>query len=617
MERPPLIDKAKEASKEKRWFDVESIVRDALEETPNSVEALHLMAQCLSNTDRQEEAAGVLKTLLEISPSDRAARLSMASLSWHLGLFEQCAGHCSVLLEDEPENSHLWNSLGLCYMALNRSEDAVPCLEKASLLQPQVFAFKQNLGKAFEKGHRPALAVEAYRQALGIVPRSADCLYGLAKMSFALGNVNEAQKSIDSLAGIRELTTEEQLLRCEILLLSERADEALSYVVRVIESDPNHAGARLIKAVSLQQKGKHEESVLELHAAIEIDPEFPTPYLHLVHSKRFEKSDQTLIDTMLSLSKRTDRRPADIALIHFALGKAYDELEEFERAMKSFDQGHGILKELEGKHFNPEEMRHTIDWLIATFTKASLEQRRVPSLDTELPLFIVGLQRSGTTLTETILSSHSRIKAGGEIPFWDKEAPKVIRTETRLIQAEFAADAANRYLSKLEAMSMGANRVTDKLPSNFQNIGLLHALFPNAHFVHCRRHPADNCLSFYMNMLTGTNFLHDKGDIVFAYRQYARLMVHWRSVLPDDRLFEVDYEGLIADQEGVTRNLIDFCGLEWEDACLYPEKNDRIISTASHWQARQPLYKNSLERWRRYEPWLGEFRELLEAPPPH
>ena len=143
-------------------------------------------------------------------------------------------------------------------------------------------------------------------------------------------------------------------------------------------------------------------------------------------------------------------------------------------------------------------------------------------------------------------------------------------------------------------------------------LGLIHRILPNATLIHCRRHPVDTALSIFT-----TNFDYeyaaDRGDLVFFFRQYQRLMAHWRQVLPPDRLIDVDYEALVADPEPQARRLIAACGLDWDDACLEPHRNTRKITTASLWQARQPIYRTSVERWRRYEQWLGEFRELLPA----
>ncbi len=158
-----------------------------------------------------------------------------------------------------------------------------------------------------------------------------------------------------------------------------------------------------------------------------------------------------------------------------------------------------------------------------------------------------------------------------------------------------------------------AARVTDKSPSNFLWIGLIRSVFPGARIIHCRRHPVDTCLSIYFtNFGTPMPFANDKADLAFYWRHYAELMSHWRTVLSGERFHEVDYEQLVTDPETVTRRLIDFCGLGWDDACLRPEANGRVVRTASMWQVRQPIFRSSIDRWRCYEPWLGELRGLLD-----
>ena len=162
----------------------------------------------------------------------------------------------------------------------------------------------------------------------------------------------------------------------------------------------------------------------------------------------------------------------------------------------------------------------------------------------------------------------------------------------------------------LRALGPGAKRITDKAPDNFLSLGLIHRVFPNATLIHCRRHPVDNALSMFTTNIDFA-YMSNRSDLVFVFRQYRRLMAHWRDVLPADRFVEVDYEALVADPELQARRLIAACGLEWNDACLKPHRNRRAIHTASVWQARQPIYRTSVERWRHYEPWLGELRELF------
>jgi hypothetical protein len=180
------------------------------------------------------------------------------------------------------------------------------------------------------------------------------------------------------------------------------------------------------------------------------------------------------------------------------------------------------------------------------------------------------------------------------------------------LSAEAGHGLSREYLALLRGIGPRAARVIDKAPFNHLRLGLVHLLLPETRIIHCRRHPVDTCLSIYFTLFKGRmDFAGAKADLVFAYRQYARLMEHWRAVFPRERFIELEYEDLIADREAVTRRLIAFTGLDWDDACLMPERNQRTVRTASVWQARQPVYTTSVARWRRYEPWLGVLRELL------
>jgi hypothetical protein len=223
------------------------------------------------------------------------------------------------------------------------------------------------------------------------------------------------------------------------------------------------------------------------------------------------------------------------------------------------------------------------------------------------------MPRSGTTLVEQILSSHPRIAGAGELPFWRQQAIALDEVDhPGTIDEAASRRIAGEYLAVLRHSSAMAARITDKMPFNFLWIGLIRLVFPHARFIHCRRHPVDTCLSIYCTSLESIRgFAGDRDDLVFFYREYTRLMDHWRAVLPIDRFIEVDYESLTADLENQARRLIAFCGLEWDAACLRPEQNSRTVQTASKWQARQPIYRSSVERWRSYEPWLGSLRDLM------
>lgn len=229
-----------------------------------------------------------------------------------------------------------------------------------------------------------------------------------------------------------------------------------------------------------------------------------------------------------------------------------------------------------------------------------------------MPLLVLGMMRSGTTLVEQILSSHPEIGTGGELLFWMQNARMTLDAQDAP-QMQRLVQIIDGYLALLRSVAPGKSRVIDKTPANYLLLGAIHLAFPKAKIVHCRRNPVDTCLSIYMQSYSvSPDFAHDRGNIVFMYQQYKRLMEHWRRTISPEAMLEVDYEDLVADREAVTRQMIDFCGLGWSEECLKHERNAGLIRTSSVWQARQPIYKTSVERWRNYEPWLGDFRLLIQ-----
>jgi hypothetical protein len=228
----------------------------------------------------------------------------------------------------------------------------------------------------------------------------------------------------------------------------------------------------------------------------------------------------------------------------------------------------------------------------------------------ETPVLIVGLPRSGTTLLERVVSSHQGVVGCGELDFWSEHGPVWSNASTDRL-AKVAAPLRESYLRVLRERAPNALRATDKMPFNFFWVGLVHLLLPKARFVFSLRNPVDTCLSIYTTPLRASlGFPSSLGDLAWYYRLHLRLLDHWRAVLPPDRWLDVHYEGVVTELDKTARRLIAFCGLEWDPACLRPEDNPDEVRTASSWQARQPIYRSSLERWRRYEPWLSELRAL-------
>ena len=544
--------------------------------------------------------------------SDLAELKQQATTFWRSQNFAGAIQCLRKVVELEPQNGHVWNSLAICLTAVRRHAEAVGCFKEATRLEPSVVAFQCNLGRACAADEKLFDAMHAFRRALALNPASEDGLKGLIDTAGRLGRLEEQVDALYALGELRPLLIDERLMRAEVQFRLSRQDAALADVETVLELEPDHAGAHLLRAVILQQQGKHAVAVGDLYQAIQINPNFAPAYWYLTQSMRFSENERPLVTKMEAAAAVSSLQVADQGILQFALGSAYNDLGEYERAMAAFNRANAISRSLGTVHFNADNFERSIDDIIAIFCPEMFDRHSELAVNTELPLFVVGMPRSGTTLVESILSSHPLVAAGGELPFWTNVVPMILGSSPRAIDVKKAQESRDRYLALLRTISPQSQRVTDKQPYNFLHVGLLHLLYPYARFVHCRRHPVDTCLSLFSTSFnTPPVFSYSKKNLVFAYRQYLRLMAHWRSVITREALLEVEYEELVLNQEPTTHRLIESCGLDWNVACLKPEKNERVITTMSHWQARQTVYSSSIERWRHYEPWLEEFQELF------
>jgi hypothetical protein len=297
--------------------------------------------------------------------------------------------------------------------------------------------------------------------------------------------------------------------------------------------------------------------------------------------------------------------------LHLAIGKAAEDLGDCGLAMQHFDTADAVRRG--SGSFDSATFSTEIDRLIARATPELIA--RAPELGSRdaTPVLIIGMPRSGTTLVEQIVSMHPEVGAGGELHFWNQRGAEWHRSVAAGNEGPFLAEAAADYLGVLRAIAPTAARVTDKMPFNFLWAGLIHLAFPRAIIIHCRRTAIDTALSIHQtHFYPGLAFPTGGAELVAYFRSYQRLIDHWRSVLPADRCMEVGYEDLTRAPEPVIRRIIAACGLAWHDACLRPESNPRAVKTPSKWQTRQPIYSTSIARWRRYEPWLGPLRALVE-----
>jgi len=461
------------------------------------------------------------------------------------------------------------------------------------------------LACALEIEGRITEAAHLYRQAIALLPNAGIANANLGYLMLIHGNAAGAYECLE-----RALTTTVISANSPPVVPTFSPD---SLPGPAGNTDDKHASsACLLLGLKLQESGRFAEARSCFAHSIRLNRCNGSAYHALSQANKVTGRDLEFVRLMEDALKEHSLGYADRSSLHFALGKAMDDLEQYEGAMAHFDEANRLALLLPGAKFSREGFKADIDSVIATYTKKAISEKRELDSKSELPLLIVGMMRSGTTLVEQIVSSHADVTAGEEQVFWRDHGYRYLRAGASLPTAGEAKLLAEAYEGCLREIGGKSLRVTDKMPQNFMAAGLVHLLFPEVRSVCCRRNPVDTCLSIYMTQFRhGLPFTNSREDIVFFYRQFDRLVSHWRNVIPPDRFTELSYEALLTDRELTTRNLIEYCGLSWDQACLHPEDNQRAVRTASMWQVRQPVYATSMDRWRRYEPWLGAFAELI------
>jgi tetratricopeptide (TPR) repeat protein len=357
--------------------------------------------------------------------------------------------------------------------------------------------------------------------------------------------------------------------------------------------------------------GRFDEAEGLLRNALAVNPELPEALTSLAFLRKMSPGDVLWRDA----AERVLARGVAVAHainLHHALGKYYDDVNNFDAAFRHHRLGNELARRTRVR-YDRAEMTQRVTRTLAAFDRDALAALAHDGLASERPVFVVGMPRSGTSLTEQILASHSQVHGAGELLYWifAADAERAASSERR---AATITELGRTYLEGLEAQAHGAARVIDKLPVNFRNVGLIHAALPGARFIHLERNSLDTCLSIYFQGFSAAHpYATDFGDLAHYYCEYRRLMAHWRAVLPSQTLLEVRYEDLIDDPEVWSRRMLMHIGLPWDPRCLEFHRTDRPVLTASNWQVRQPISRNSIDRWRRYERFLGPLREALGA----
>jgi tetratricopeptide (TPR) repeat protein len=510
----------------------------------------------------------------------------------------------------QPSDPHIQHDLGLACLETGLVPESIAAFQRAVASNPRYADAYFRLGIAQEKLGDVRSAIVAYHHATELLPTLTEAWYRAGALVHTMGHRDEAIGCFHRAAKSGPKTRFGRLGAARALLTQDRDVEAKRVLQQTLALDPANALAHDLLGNLLAEGGRFEEARDCFTRAVAIAPLMAGSYYDLVRCRPVTTADTGLIERMQEALATPGLEVAHCMRVHLALGKAADDLGRHALAMRHFDAADALR---EGSAaFDSTAFDTEINRLIGRCTPVSIGRASALGISDATPVFIIGMPRSGTTLVEQIISSHPEVRAGGELNFWNERGAAWHRCGPAGSEAPFLHQAAADYLRVLRAIGPKSARVTDKMPFNFLWAGLIHLAFPRATIIHCRRAAIDTALSIHQTLFhPGLAFPTGGSKLVAYFRSYQRLTDHWRRVLPPDRFIEVEYEQLTGDPEPVIRRIIAACGLAWNDACLRPERNPRSVKTPSKWQTRQPIYRHSVERWRRYEPWLGPLRALL------
>lgn len=560
-----------------------------------------------------EGAIELFEAVVKDEPTNADALVWLSNVLGRVGRCDEAVAVSERLLRLHPNNPEALFNLGTAYLGAGSHEKAVDALTRAIRLRPGIPIMHFHLGNALMALGRNREAAANFLRASELAPEVAKNWIGLAQARLAEVDHEGAKTAAARAMKLEPNAPIPLALYAQVLFDDDRNDEAIELLDKALEADPTCADAHANLGYILQVTGQLERCRTHLARALELDPKLAPPYFCLSEMHRFESEDDPLLQGMETLSREPSVPLLGQCMLRYGLGKAYQDLERYETAMGHFDEGNRLNAALHqrGTKWDRAAFKESVDRTIQEYDARFLESNRAHGSPSELPVLIVGMIRSGTTLTEQILSSHRDVAGAGELHFWFDNINESLDRETGQLRTEGMRDLADRYVALLHSKGGRAARVTDKMPGNYAMMGPIHAHLPNARFIHVRRNPIDTCLSIWTTYIRNPiEYAYDRDNIVFAYQQYLRAMEHWRSVMPPDRLLEITYEDLVSDPAPVVRRMLEFCGLDWDDACLRPEENVRSVNTPSLWRVRQRIDRTAVEKWRRYEPWLGEFAAL-------
>ncbi len=628
----------------------EARCRAALAAYPRDVNMLALLGALLVKLERHEEAEATLRQAIADAPTFAKPHEDLG----HLLVQSNRAGEAVPLLERatrlDPKLDMAWFTLGRALAMLGRGAEADVAFERSFDLSPERRLMA--LAAEHQKEGRIEEAEHLYRRVLRHNPRNVDALRLLALVALRAERADEAegllQRAIelapDFLAAILDLgrlrkeqdrygealecfdraisldpgSVQAHYLRGATLAPASFTEEAVAAYRQCLALRPDHVGALLGLGHVLKAVGRYDEAVASYLECVRHSPDSGETYWSLANLKTYRFDDATVADMERRAANPAQSASSEVNFL-FALGKAYEDRGDFGRAWEFYRTGNA--RQRAQVFYDPLQTETMNDRLVRVFTEDFLRSQEGAGLEDPAPIFIMGLPRSGSTLLEQVLASHSQVEGTSELPYLGRVATWLNRNRAdginypeavRELGPDHFRALGRDYLRHAQMhRRAGAPYFIDKMPNNFPSIGFLSLILPQAKVIDARRHPLDACLSCYRQLFAkGQAFTYDLTEIGEYYLQYQRMMDHWAAVLPG-RVLTVQYEEVVSDFGAQVRRLLAFCGLPWEDACLKFYESERPVRTPSSEQVRQPIYRRSVGHWRNYAAQLDELLTVI------
>jgi tetratricopeptide (TPR) repeat protein len=595
----------------------------ALAADPCNSDAYNNRANALLDLGRADKALKDYDRALSIKPACARALNNRGNALIDLGRPDEALASYEAALALTPHSAEALSNRGNALRALKRCEEAVASYRAALALAPDNSVVHNNLGSALMDLGSPADALASFDAALALSPGYVQALCNRAFALLELKRAPEALASCEAALALDRACVEAHNGRGDALARLGREEEALESYERAISLRPSDALAHNNKGLALFQLGRFETGEAEIETAIELAPENLQFYYNLALSRRFRSGDPTVRAMESMALEPAGAKAKERINLYFALGKAFADMEDWARSFHYLKQGNAAKRK--ETDYDEAQALGILKRTGSIYTRELMLRGAGRGDASPVPIFIVGMPRSGSTLVEQILACHGAVHAIGETNDFDLAVAElggatgeaIARPEAVLdMTAEDFRRLGANYLRRASSASPQAGRVVNKMLENFRLAGLIMLALPGARILHVQRDPVDTCLSCYATLFVeNLPYAYDLAELGRYWRAYDQLMQAWRSVLPSGAMLEIRYEDLVADLEGQTRRILAHCGVEWDPRCLDFHRAGRSVRTASFAQVRRPLYRSSVGRWRNYQAYLGPLMEALEVGP--